>query len=98
MNEFQRILGITYYNQNYLNLGVTASNYIGNHGDPLEIVLPNGIMIQSTINRNINNNNSVRFYGGIQWHQFIQDNYNLNAIITFQVINPNTINIIQNAQ
>ncbi|HQX04592.1 MAG TPA: hypothetical protein PKZ44_10800 [Flavobacterium sp.] len=94
MNQYQVTLGTTYYNQNYFNLGVTASHNLGNHNEPLQIILPNGQIIHSTINRNINNNGSVRFYGGVEWNQFIQENYTLHQVITFQVTNPNTITII----
>lgn len=98
MNQYQVTLRKTYYHQNYFNVGVAASNHLDNQGEQLQIILPNGQIIQSTINRAINNNGSVRFYGGIKWHQFIQDNYNLNNTITFEVTNPNTITILPNAQ
>lgn len=96
MNQYQVVIGIAYWNQNYFNVGVLASGHLGNHGETLKIILLNGQIIQSTINRTTNDNGSVRFYGGIEWHQFIQDNYNLNDLITFQVTNPNTITIIPN--
>lgn len=95
MNEFQRTIGTTYYYQNYFNVGVAASNNLGNHNEPLQILLPNGQIIHSTINRTINNG-YVRFYGGVEWNQFIQANYNLNEVITFQVNNANTITILPN--
>lgn len=98
MNEYQVTLGDTYYNQNYFNVGVGASNHLGNHNEPLQIILSNGNIINSTINRLININGAVRFYGGNEWHQFIGNNYNLNDVIIFQVTNPNTITILPNAQ
>ena len=100
MNQYQVTLGTAYYYQNYFNVGVAASNHLGNHNEPLQIILPNGQIIHSTINRtiiNVNNNNYVRFYGGAEWNQFIQANYNLLQVITFQVTNANTITIIPNA-
>jgi len=96
MNQYHRIIGQTYWNQNYFNVDVVASHHLGNHNEPLTIVFPNNEIIQTTINRTINGNGSVRFYGGLQWHNFIQDNYNLYDAITFQVTNPNTITIIPN--
>ena len=98
MNQFQRIIGVTYHRYNYFNVGVDASFHLGEHGEHLTINLFNGQVVKTFINRNINNNGSVRFYGGNLWHQFILDNYNMNEIITFQVNNPNTITIMQNAQ
>jgi hypothetical protein len=99
MNQYQVTLGTTYYYQYYFNVGVQASLNLGNHNEPLQIILPNGQIIHSTINRTIIsvNNNYVRFYGGAEWNQFIQANYNLGQVITFQVTNANTITIIPNA-
>lgn len=94
MNEYQVTLGTTYYNQRYFNVGVAASNHLGVHNEPLQIILPNRQIINSIINRTINNNGYVRFYGGVEWNQFIHANYNLNQAITFQITNPNTITII----
>jgi hypothetical protein len=98
MNEYQVIIGNTYYNQNYFNVGVNASNHLGEHGENLSIVLPNNLIIPSTIDREINNNGYVRFYGCVAWNEFIQANYVLGDTITFQVNNLNTITIIPNAQ
>jgi hypothetical protein len=98
MNNYQITLGITYYNQNYFNIGVAASSHLGNHNEKLKIVLLNGQILYSTINRTINSNSAVRFYGGLEWHQFIINNYNINEIIRFQINNPNTITILPNAQ
>jgi hypothetical protein len=98
MNEYQKTIGITYYNENYFNVGVAASNNLGNHNEKLKIVLLNGLILNSTINRTNNQNGSVRFYGGLEWNNFITDNYNLNDVIKFQVNNPSTITILPNAQ
>lgn len=97
MNQYQVTLGTTYYNQNYFNVGVHASLHLGNHNEPLQIVLLDGQIIITTINRTINRNGSVRFYGRAEWNQFIQANYYLGQVITFQVTNANTITIIPNA-
>jgi hypothetical protein len=97
MNQYQVKLRKTYYNQKYFNVGVAASNQLGNQNQPLQIILLDGQTIHSSINRAINKNGYVRFYGGKIWNQFIQANYNLNDMITFQVTDPNTISIIPNA-
>ncbi len=97
MNEYQRTIGTTYYNQNYFNVGVAASNHLAHHNEALQIILTNGEIIYTNIDRNTNDNGSVRFYGGIEWNHFIQANYNLHQMITFEVTNPNTISIIPNA-
>lgn len=96
MNQYQVTLGTTYYHQRYFNVGKSASTHLGNHNESLKIILLDGQIIHTTINRTINRNGSVRFYGGTEWNQFIQANYNLGQVITFQVTNANTITIIPN--
>ena len=98
MNEYEVTIGQAYCNQNYFNVGVSASNHLGNHNEPLQIILTNGQVINTLINRTINENGYVRFYGGIEWNRFIQANYNINQIITFQITNPNTIIILPYVQ
>ena len=97
MNQYQVKLGTTYYHQRYFNVGKSASTHLGNHNESLKIILLDGQIIHTTINRTINSNGSVRFYGGAEWNQFIQANYNLHQLITFQVTTANTITIIPNA-
>ena len=58
MNQYQVTLRTAYYYQNYFNVGVAASNHLGNHNEPLQIILPNGQIIHSTINRTIINVNN----------------------------------------
>lgn len=98
MNEYQVTIGTTNYKHNYFNVGVQASLHLGNHNEPLQIILPNGQIIDKRINRTINRNGSVRFYGGAEWHQFIINNYHIGNVIRFQITNPNTITILPNAQ
>ena len=93
MNNYQINLGRTYYNKGYFNVGVIASHNLGQHGENLILVL-NEVELNITINRNANNNGSVRLYGGNQLTHFIQNNYNLGNILEFQIVNPNQINII----
>ena len=96
MNKHQVKLGLTYYQNNYFNIGVVASSNIGAHNSLLIIVLSTGENIETVVNRSINSNGSVRFNGGIKWRNFVQDNYNLNDMIAFKVISNNSIKIIPN--
>lgn len=49
--------------------------------------------INIKIDRSINTNGSVRFYGGDEWGEFIQSHFNLYDKIYFEIINRNTIRI-----
>lgn len=94
MNNYSVLLGNTYFNNGYFNPGVDASNNLDDHNMSLKIILRNKGEMNTTINREINANGSVRFYGGNEWINFIQDNFHLNEEIHFEVINPNTIKIL----
>jgi len=97
MKQFTKNITKTYYDQNYFNVGAKASINLGDHGENLLIILSNGQTIPSIINRTINiNNRYVRFYGGIEWHQFITNNYKPKSKIVFEISNRNTIKIIPN--
>lgn len=96
MNQYQVTIGNTYWNYNYFNVGVTASHQLAEHLAPLTIILSNGQIIETTINRTANSNGSVRFNGKNAWHQFIRNNYELFDVISFQVNNSNTITIFPN--
>lgn len=94
MNNYFRILRTTYYNNRYFNPGMAASHNLGNHNEVLKIILRDQGEINTSINRVINANGSIRFYGGNDWINFIQANFHLNEEIHFEVINLNTIRII----
>lgn len=94
MNNYQITLGQTYYNKGFINLGVTASQFVGENRENLTLILGNEGEINVNINRNANNNASVRLYGGNILRSFIQNNFIQNDIIQFQVINPNLIEIL----
>ena len=96
MDNYNITLGITYYNGGFFNPGAVASLHLGNHGENLNLILPNELILPVIINRNINNNGSVRLYAGIAFTNFIQHNYILNDLMSFEILNPNTIRIIQN--
>lgn len=90
---FNIILGNTYYNsiQGFMNPGVQASMYLGEHGENSTLTLENNVVLHSNINRTANNNGAVRFHWGLELMQFYQNNFNLNDILKFQITGPNTI-------
>jgi len=94
MNEilanFKIKLGEAYYNQGIINPGVMASKYLGHNGVPISLNLPNGIILESTINRNANINHSVRAYFGNDLIEFMHQNYNLGDVLN-AVVKPNNV-------
>ncbi len=93
---FKIKLGKTYYesNQGFMNPGVTASLYLGEHGENSTLYLPNSMELTSTINRTANNTNAVRFHWGAALSQFYRNNFNLNDTLLFEIIDRNTIKFI----
>jgi hypothetical protein len=93
---FKVHLKMYYYNSNQgtMNPGVNASPYLGEHGENSILYLPNNIELTSIINRTANNTNAVRFHWGAELSQFYRDNFNLNDILLFQIINRNNIKFI----
>lgn len=87
-------LGITYWNNGFFNAGVVASAQLGLNGQALAIILPNGFVINSSINRTANKNASVRTGATQDLAQYFQANYAVGVVIKFDVINPNTIQLL----
>lgn len=94
MNNYQITLGQTYYNCGFFNIGVAASHLLGEDGENLILILRNERELSVRINRIINNNASVRLYGGNQLLLFIQRNFLQNDIMQFQIVNANLIRIL----
>ncbi len=94
MNNYNILLGITYFNRGFFNAGIVASNNLGTQGEELKLILSNKTEILTTINRNANRNNNVRIYGGNLLRDFIQENFQLYDIMEFEILNPNVIRII----
>lgn len=94
MNNYQIILGKTYYNKGYFNVGIAASYSLGLNGESITLVSENQQNLLFKINRTANKNGSVRIYGGKELIVFFQNNYKLFDVLKFQLINPNQINFL----
>jgi hypothetical protein len=94
MNNYSVILGNTYFNKGYFNSGKVASDNLGNHDEPLRIILKELGEINTIINKTANRNSSVRIYGGRALKDFIQQNFQLYNIMEFQILGPNIIKIL----
>lgn len=94
MNNYQIILGKTYYNKGYFNVGIAASHSLGLNGESITLISKNQLNLLFKINRTANKNESVRIYGGKKLIDFFQNNYKLFDVLKFQVVNLNQINIL----
>lgn len=75
LTSFKIKLGDAYFNQGYMNPGVKASDYLGDHNEQVILVLPSGQELNSRIDRNANGNGSVRIYFGKELSNWYQQHY-----------------------
>lgn len=76
--SFKIVLGKAYYYKGYMNPGVKASEYLGEEGESVTLVLPNGKTLESIIDRSANPNKSVRIYFGQDLAMWYQSNCEFN--------------------
>jgi hypothetical protein len=91
LTSFKIKLGEAYYNQGFMNPGVKASDYLGDHNEQVILILPGGKELKSRIDRNANPNGSVRIYFGQQLSNWFQQNYRFGGSLTASVRQKNRI-------
>lgn len=91
--RFSIKLGETYYNTGILNVGVEASQHLGEHGDPIEIMFEDGTTsILSQINRTANRSGGVRIVGRNRLiAEWLRRRFGKEDILEGWVLDPNRI-------
>lgn len=89
-------LNPTYYNLGSINPGIAASELLGEHGEPMTVLLGDGgVHVRSSINRKANVNGSVRIVGkNSQIAKWFQDNFSWGAEVEGQILDRNTIRLL----
>jgi hypothetical protein len=77
ITSFKINLGEAYYNQGFMNPGVKASEYLGNHNEEVTIILSGNKKLKSKIDRTANPNGSVRLYFGKDLSEWYKRKYKL---------------------
>ncbi len=91
---FQLQLGVAYFNQGFLNIGVAYERYIGGDRAPVTIQLgPNGPAIDGWINRTANGNNTPRIMGGKMLTDWIQARFKLKGWVQVETLNHHAIRL-----
>jgi hypothetical protein len=90
---FKISLGEAYYNQGLINPGVQASNYLGQHGEPIQILFEDGSEpVVSTINRTANASGGVRVVGrNRQIAQWFQRHFRKGDVLEARVVDAHRI-------
>jgi hypothetical protein len=91
---FEIILGDYYYNKGIVNPGVKADEYFGEHGQIVSLILKNGKILNSKIDRNANANKTVRLSFKSDLVNFYKKHYELGQKISFGIISKNQLVIL----
>ncbi|MDR7225386.1 GIY-YIG nuclease family protein [Aminobacter aminovorans] len=93
---FTVLLGTTYYNKGFLNLGVEASLFLGRDGDPIRVRFSDGSEpVISKINRTANKTSAVRVVGGNQQIAgWFQEHFHEGDTVWGRVVDPHTIELL----
>jgi hypothetical protein len=91
---FEIILGDTYYNKGFVNPGIKADEYFGEHDQIVTLVLKDGEVLKSKIDRNANVNKSVRLSFKSDLVNFYKKHYELGQKISFGIISKNQLVIL----
>ncbi len=89
------LLGQTYYNQGFFNIGREYSRMFGadNATIDIQLGLTSDKTIQGYINRTANNNETPRIIGGKDLSNWIKSNFKLNETMSIDVISPIAIRL-----
>lgn len=92
-------LGTAYYDQGFINPGVDASKHLGQHGDPVIVLLGNeSEQVDSFINRRANQNQTVRVVGNNRRiAEWFQRNFQRGDVVEAKVQGPHRILLLPRA-
>lgn len=84
------LLGQTYYNKGFFNIGREYSEMLGagNTSIDIQLGLNRDIKIQGYINRTVNKNGTPRIMGGKELTFWIKNHFKLNDILKVDIISP----------
>lgn len=93
-NIFNFNMTNTYWSRGFFNVPVISKNEFGTDGDKIKIIFrDNKYFAVGIINRTANSSGSPRIMGGIDLRKYFQLTYNVDDVISFEVITPNVIKL-----
>ncbi|MFD3393413.1 GIY-YIG nuclease family protein [Aquirufa sp. OSTEICH-129V] len=91
---FEIILGETYFNKGFVNPGIKADEYFGEHDQIVTLHLKNGEILKSKIDRNANANKTTRLFFKSDLVNYYKKHYELGQKISFGIISKNQLVIL----
>ncbi|MBL4620596.1 MAG: hypothetical protein JKX88_10925 [Marinicaulis sp.] len=90
--HFELKIGKAYYNQGFINVGVSFAKYFGNHNTSIEIYLGNyENSVSGHVNRTANSNGTPRIMGGVSVRDWIQKNTRIGDYIGVEILSQKEI-------
>lgn len=86
-------LGPTYYNNGFFNIPIAKSILLGDDGDSISIVFPDGESIIGYINRKCNLNATPRIFGGKNLKNWFASNAKLGQTIKISIIDKSEVRL-----
>jgi hypothetical protein len=88
--QFPILIGHSYFNQGFINIGVLYENHFPQHGMQLNVYLGNwgDHHLVAWVNREANPNFTPRIMLGIDYTYWIQQNHNIGENIVVTIQNP----------
>lgn len=101
IDNFNQVLGVTYWRYPYINIPTYLGNYFGETGETVEISVfvneTRTLLFTATINREANPNSSPRLYlpgdDGHNFQDWKHSNFNQGDAIPFQITGVNQLTI-----
>jgi hypothetical protein len=94
VGSFTFVLGQTYFNQGFFNVGVVSQELLGADSEPIDIYLALGpLPVSGMINRRANRNGTPRIMGGMGLRRWFQEAAVVGSEITVEVLSPTSIRL-----
>lgn len=85
----------TYWSRGFFNVPVISKDEFGQDGEKIKILFRDGTnSVIGMINRTANSSKSPRIMGGTDLRNHFQNSYNIDDIVSFEVITPHIIKLV----
>src|SRR5690606_14693712 len=93
--RFEILLGQTYFNQGFFNVGIEYSDLFGSDNAKIDIYIDGNIdkPLTGYINRTANKNGTPRIMGGKELKNWINKSHKLNDLLKIEIISPVSIKL-----
>ena len=90
--KYRLLLGNTYFNKGFFNLGVSVEKHLTYDEGPITITVGDQKqMILGRISRTANENGTPRVYGGAELRDWFQDNFRKGQYVEVIILSPTKV-------